>query len=89
MPSDYICKLGAPCCYYGLKVPTVCVKAKGEMLCFKVAASLPFLKGFVDGPTCACCFFSCAPNVGFLQPPTKAAGAPATAVVDPDVIERA
>jgi hypothetical protein len=52
-----IVKLGAPCCSCGIKVPAVCVAARGECLCIRAAASLPFDKEFVGEPVCAICAF--------------------------------
>ena len=83
--SSFWFKLGAPCCSVGCKQPTVCIKGKGEVLAFKVAAAFPFAEGFVEGPICACCFLQCFPNAGCAKPPPAGkatGGAPVEAVAD-------
>jgi len=72
--DGFICKLGLPCCTYGLKMPDKLCLGTGECLCIKSAAALPFV-GPVPKPMCAICAFSLMPEVGLMKPP-PAAGAP-------------
>jgi len=76
--DGFVCKLGLPCCTLGLKVPDMkdLISTSGQCLCVKGVAQFPF-GDKVAGPTCAICFLSLVPKVGFMQPPPG--GAPETA----------
>ena len=63
------CRLALPCCVRALKTPTVLAAGGGSCLCIWEACSFPFSEDFVPEMVCACCFFSCKPNTGFMQPP--------------------
>merc|ERR1711865_656951 len=61
--AAYICKVGLPCCTFGLKMPEVLCLGAGKCLCLKQAAAFPF-KEPVPGPICAVCCLQCVPNMG-------------------------
>lgn len=73
--DGFICKIGLPCCTYGLKMPQVLCLGAGQCLCCKSAAAFPF-KDPVPGPICAVCCLQCLPNAGCAKPATKGGGAP-------------
>jgi hypothetical protein len=39
--EGFLCKIGLPCCSCGLKVPEICMKAKGQCCCFIANAAIP------------------------------------------------
>jgi len=75
--DGFICKLGLPCCTYGLKMPDKLCLGTGECLCMKSAAALPFT-GPVPKPVCAICAFQIMPEMGFMKPPPSGAPPEAT-----------
>ena len=84
--EGFICKIGLPCCTFGLKKPTVLCLGTGKCLCIKQAAAFPFAAGTVDGPVCAICCLQCAPNMGCAKPAIKVGGGPVTPEME--VMER-
>jgi len=72
--DGFICKIGLPCCSFGLKVPDMkdLISTEGQCLCAKAVAQFPF-GDKVKEPVCAICFVSLLPKFGVMEPP---AGAP-------------
>lgn len=67
-----VCKLGLGICSCGIKVPSSLCDHWHRCLCFYSAASFPCgEQNYLDAPHCACCFLSCAPKCGCVQPPSK------------------
>lgn len=62
--EGFLVKIGAPCCSCGLKVPTICLKGKGQCCCFVNNAAIPpdadtplmcAVYGLVCFPVQGCC----------------------------------
>lgn len=63
--NGYICKLGLAICSCGLKMPTICLKGKGQCCCFVSQAALPPDN---DVPLmCAICFFCFISSYGIFN----------------------
>jgi hypothetical protein len=75
--DGFICKLGLPCCTYGLKNPDMkdLLSGQGQVLCCKEVAQFPF-GDKVGAPVCAVCFLQCMPEVGCMKPGPGGGGPP-------------
>ena len=63
--DGYICRLGLYCCQYGLKVPSVLCKGKGQCFCLVNQASCP---PDADVPMmCAICCVALYPSFGIFK----------------------
>merc|ERR1719424_1998988 len=60
--DGFICKLGLPCCTFGLKTPDAkdLLSSDGECLCVRQVAQFPF-GDKISKPVCAVCCLQCAP----------------------------
>jgi len=85
--DGFICKLGLPCCTYGLKIPDKLCLGKGECLCMKSAQACPFVSP-ITKPVCAICAFQLMPQMGFMKPPPESIKVDGGAPPEGEAMER-
>jgi len=67
--DGFICKIGLPCCTYGLKNPDMkdLISSDQRCLCTRTVAQFPF-GDKIKGPICAYCCLQCVPECGCAKP---------------------
>lgn len=81
--DGFICKVGLPCCTFGLKTPDMkdLISSDAECLCLRSVAQFPF-GDKVSKPVCAVCFLQCLPEVGCMKPGPGGGAPPAAETME-------